>query len=221
MGSNLVVIKLGQKYPNWEETVCPRPTNRERETSQHPKTESSGHLLFLPAQTPSFLLVIARWFYLVACQPSSQGLAHDLSWASQVPSPRNLNLQLKVQGAYSSWQQCPKNFPFVFVPWSSPQPSGWSFLRPVYLTFLQLLCAAPCHSSKFLFYHWVSLHNFCYLPPKNPGRDSGIQTAVWPAEMVGQQPSTPVKESLILTCEERVPLRSNIQVDKCAWMNFC
>ena len=163
MGSNLVVIKLGQKYPNWEETVCPRPTNRERETSQHPKTESSGHLLFSPAQTPSFLLVIARWFYLVACQPSSQGLAHDLSWASQVPSPRNLNLQLKVQGAYSSWQQCPKNFPFVFVPWSSPQPSGWSFLRPVYLTFLQLLCAAPCHSSKFLFYHWVSLHNFCVI----------------------------------------------------------
>lgn len=98
-----------------------------------------------------------------------------------------------------------KNFPFVFVPWSSPQPWGWSFLRPVCLTFLQLLCAAPCHSSKFLFYRWVSLNNFCCLPPKN----SGIQTPVWPTELVGQQPSTPVKEPLILTCEERVTLSSN------------
>lgn len=110
-----------------------------------------------------------------------------------------------------------KNFPFVFVPWSSPQPWGWSFLRPVCLTFLQLLCAAPCHSSKFLFYRWVSLNNFCCLPPKN----SGIQTPVWPAELVGQQPSTPVKEPLILTCEESYPQQQQIQASKCTWMNFC
>lgn len=218
MDSNLVIIELGQKNPNWEETVCPRLTNRQRETSHHPKNECSGHLLFSPAQTPSFLLVIACWFYLVACARAWHVTSAELV---KCPLPGIWIFNWKRKELIHPDSSAPKNFPFVFVPWSSPQPSGWSFLRPVDLTFLQLLCAAPCHSSKFLFYHWVSLHNFCCLPPKNPGRDSGIQTAVWPAEMVGQQPSTPVKESLILTCEERVPLRSNNQVNKCAWMNFC
>lgn len=135
--------------------------------------------------------------------------AHDLSWASKCPPPGIWIFHWKCKELIHPDSGALKNFPLVFVPWSSQRPWGWSFLRPVYLTFLQLLCAAPCHSNKFLFYHWVSLNNFCCLPPKNAGKDSGIQTTVWPAELVGQQPSPLAKKPLILTCEERVTLRSN------------
>lgn len=114
-----------------------------------------------------------------------------------------------MQGAYSSWQQYPEKLSITFCTLILTTALKLVFPEACLFNFSSTLCAAPCHSNKFLFYHWVSLSNFCCLPPKSPGKDSGIWTTVWLVELVGQQPPSLAKEPLRLTSEERGTLSSN------------